>query len=200
LLRRPEGIRPWLKEQMMKKTMIASLAVISVFAATATAFAYGPGPRGGMGYGPGPGAAMDPAVHAERVQARLDDLKAALKLQPEQVAAWDAYEAKLKAEAQTRAQLRQSMWQTRDDAQAFADQRVTMMKHNAQAADEINHLRKALYASLSDEQKATFDQYSVGPRFARGPGGGQGGFGPGDGPRGGGRGPGFGRGGCLGMS
>ncbi len=195
---------------MQAKKTILAVAVVSVFAAAASAFAYGPGAGGGMGFGPGAGmgmgfgpgagAARDPAVHAERMQARLDELKAALKLQPGQQAAWNTYAAKVRTEAQARAQLHQSMWSTRGDAQAMADQRVTMMKHNAQAADEINELRKSLYASLSDEQKATFDQYASGPRFARGPAAGaQPGYGPGYGPRGG-RGPGFGRGGCMGIS
>jgi len=68
---------------------------------------------------------------------------------------------------------------------------VTMLKHKAQAAEEINVLRKALAATLTAEQKATFDQYAMGPRFARGPG-----HGPGPG---GGRGPGYGRG-CTGAA
>ncbi len=188
---------------MQAKTTIVSLAVVSLFAAAASALAYGPGPRGGMGFGPGAGAQMDPAWHVERAQARLDFLKSALKLQPAQLPAWDAYEARVKTEAQTRAQLRESMFAARGDTQAFADQRVTMMKHNAQAADDINQVRKALYASLSDEQKATFDQNAMGPRFARGPAAGaQPGFGPGSGygPGRGGRGSGFGRGGCMGIS
>jgi hypothetical protein len=56
----------------------------------------------------------------------------------------------------------------------MADQRVAMMKHNAQAAEEINGLRKALVATLSAEQKATFEHYAMGPRIARGPGAGPG--------------------------
>jgi hypothetical protein len=187
-----------------KKTFVA-VAVVSLFAAAASALAYGPGPGGGMGigFGPGSGAQFDPALQAERMQARLDELKGALKLQPAQMDAWNAYEAKVRTDAQARAQLHRSMFENRGDAQSMADQRVTMMKYNAQSADEINQLRKALYASLTDEQKATFDRQAVGPRFARGPAaGGQGfgpGYGPGHGPWGGGRGPGFGRG-CIGMT
>lgn len=167
---------------MQARRTIVSVAIVGVFAAAASALAYGPGPRAGDGFGPG--AHMDPAWHSERAQWRLDELKAALKLQPAQRAAWDAYAAKVKSEAQARAQLRQGVWEARGDAQAFADSRMTMMRHNAQAAGEINELRKSLYASLSDEQRATFDQYAMGPRFARGPAGAR---------------PGYGRGGCLGM-
>jgi Spy/CpxP family protein refolding chaperone len=177
-----------------KKTML-SLAVVGAIAAAGAAFAYGPGPQGGgIGMmGPRSGAPMDPALHAERVQARLDALKDALKLQAGQVDAWNAYEARVKSGAEARAQLRQEMQAHRGDPEAMADYRVTMMKHNAQAAEEINGLRKAFVATLTAEQQATFNEYSMSPRFARGPGAGPG-FGPG---AGGGRGPGYGRG-CLG--
>lgn len=193
---------------MQARRTVLALAAVSAVAVAASALAHGPGFDGmgfgagagmGTGFGPGSGAMLNPAVHAERVQSQLEALKGALKLQPAQVAAWNAYEAKVKEDAQARARLHQAMFDNRGDAQAVADQRVTMKKHNAQAADEINSLRKALHASLNDEQKAVFDQYSVGPRFAAGTAGAQRGVGPGYGPRGG-RGPGFGRGGCLGVS
>jgi hypothetical protein len=94
------------------------------------------------------------------------------------------------------------MLDSRGDAQAMADQRVAMMKHNAAAAEEVNELRKALVATLTPEQKATFEQFAPGHRFAGGPGaaGARHGHGHGYGPgAGGGRGPGFGRG-CVGAA
>ncbi len=171
---------------MNARTSILSLAIASLFAAAGTAMAYGPGPHAGMGPR---AAAADPAQHGERVQTRLSTLKDALKLQPGQLDAWNAYEARVAAAAQSRAQMRQSMQDSRGDAQAMADQRVAMMKHNAAAAEEVNTLRKALVATLTPEQKATFEQYAMGQRFAGGPGAGAGG----------GRGPGFGRG-CIGAA
>lgn len=174
---------------MKAKQSVLSLAIVGLLAAAGAALAYGPGPQGGGMRMGGPPA--DAAQHAERMQLRLNTLKEALKLQPNQLDAWSAYEAKVKSEAQARAQMRQVMLGQRGDAQAMADQRVAMMKHNAQAAEEINGLRKALVATLSTEQKATFEQYAVGPRFARGPGAGPG---AGDG-----RGPGHGRG-CTGAA
>lgn len=178
---------------MQAKKSILSLAIVSLFAATGAALAYGPGPQGGGMRMGGPPATA--AEHAERMQLRLGTLKEALKLQPNQLDAWNAYEAKVRAEGQTRFEMRQAM-QQQTDAQAVADQRVAMMKHRAQAAEEINGLRKALVATLTPEQKATFDQYSMGPRMKGGAGaaGGKPGFGPGYGPGpGGGRGPGYGR-------
>lgn len=174
---------------MQAKKSILSLAIVSLFAASAAALAYGPGPQGGGMRMGGPPA--DAAQHAERMQLRLANLKEALKLQPNQLDAWNAWEAKIRAEGQVRFEMRQAMHQFQGDAQAFADQRVAMMKHRAQAAEEINGLRRSLVATLSPEQQTTFDQYAMGPRM-RGGKGAQGGM-PGMGPGGGGRGPGYGR-------
>ena len=177
---------------MKAKKSILSLAVVSLLAAAGTALAYGPGPQGGGLRMGGPPA--DATQDADRMQARLGALKEALKLQPNQLDAWNAYEAKVKAEGQVRFEMRQAMRQQQGDAQALADQRVAMMKHRAQAAEEINGLRKALVATLTPEQKTTFDQYSMGPRMmSRGPcaEGGKPGRGPGPGY---GPGPGGGRG------
>lgn len=124
----------------------------------------GAGPMLGMRSGPNP----------EFAQARLDQLKAALKLQPNQLDAWNAYEARVKAQVDERVKMRETMRSLQSDPQALADQRVAWMKQRAQAAEEINGLRKALYATLTPEQKATFDQFRPGP-------GGMAGYGPGRG-------------------
>jgi hypothetical protein len=188
------AVRQQKENTMQAKKSILSLAIVGLFAAAGAALAYGgPGPQGGGMRMGGPPA--DAAQHAERMQARLGALKEALKLQPNQMDAWNAYEAKVKSEGQARFQMRQAM-QQQTDAQALADQRVAMMKQRAQSAEEINGLRKALVATLSPEQKTTFEQHSMGPRMSRGPGaegGKPGGMGPGYGPGPGGRGPGYGR-------
>ena len=172
---------------MQAKKSILSLAIVSLFAAAGAALAYGPGPQaGGMRMG---GPPVDAAEHAERMQARLTTLKEALNLQPNQLDAWNAYEAKVRAEGQVRFEMRQAMHQ-QTDAQALADQRVEFMKQRAQGAEQVNALRKALVATLTAEQKATFEQYSMGPRMGGGPG--AGGRGPGYGA-GGRHGPGYGR-------
>jgi hypothetical protein len=144
-------IRPSMKEKSMSaRTSILVLAIASLFATAGTALAYGPGPQAGMG----PRAASaEPAQRVERLQTRLAELKEALKLQPGQLEAWNTYEARVTAAAQSRAQMRQSMLDSRGDAQAMADQRVAMMKHNAAAAEEVNELRKALVATLTPEQR-----------------------------------------------
>lgn len=167
-----------------RRSLLAAATAAALAAVAASAWAYGPGMRnqgancpaqadcpmaapgpmagagpvmgpGPMGAGPRGGMRGDPAA----VGARLEQLKAALKLQPNQMAAWDAYEARVKAQAAERAKLRESMANFQGDPQARADQRVALMKQRAAAAEEINGLRKALYGTLSAEQKATFDQH-----------------------------------------
>jgi hypothetical protein len=170
----------------MKARMTLIALALAGAVATTGALAHG-----GMGYGPHGGPGMRGPATPEQATQRLAPLKDALKLQPNQMAAWNAFEGKVKANAQARAKLRESM-PAPANRDAMADFRVSMMKFNAQAADETNQARKALVATLTPEQKATFDSFRPGP-MAGGPGYGQGRHhgGPGYGP-----GP---RGGCMGM-
>jgi hypothetical protein len=143
--------------------------------------------HGGPGMGPHGGRMEGRGPQAEQMGQRLAALKAALNLQPNQMAAWDAFEAKVAANQQARSKLREAM-PARGDRDAMADFRVQMLKFNAQAADEANQARKALVGLLSAEQKQVYDNFRPGP-------------GPMAGQRGEGRGPGHrhgGPGGCVG--
>lgn len=173
---------------MKARNTLLTIAVAGALGALATAaLAHGPGWGGancpaGANYamaGAGPmmgmgGMGMRGGPNPEFAQARLDQLEAALKLQPNQLAAWNAYEARVKAQVDERAKMHEAMQNLQGDPQALADQRVAWMKQRAQAAEEINGLRKAVYATLTPEQKATFDQFRPGP-------GGMAGYGPGRG-------------------
>lgn len=173
---------------MKARMTLIALALAGAVAATGALAHGGFGPGHGAGQGPG---ARGPAT-PEQVTQRLAPLKDALKLQPNQLAAWNAYEGKITANAQARAKLREAM-PAPANRDAMADFRVSMMKFNAQAADETNQARKALVATLSPEQKATFDNFRPGPMAGGGPG-----YGPGHRHGGPGYGPGP-RGGCMGM-
>lgn len=173
----------------MKLMAVALVAALS--AGTALA-------HGGMGYGPHGGTGARGPMTPEQVTQRLAPLKDALELQPSQLGAWNAFEGKITANAQARNKLREAR-PAPTDRDALADFRVTMLKFNAQAAEETNAARKALVATLTPEQKATFDGFRPG----HGPmAGGRGdGYGPGHRHGGGGYGPGYGggpRGGCMG--
>ena len=179
-----------MRKAMMTTAIAAALAVVS--AAAMAHGGQGAGMAGGdcpmmgsgagmQGMGPmgGPGAAGGPGgmrgMRGERMPEiaaqRLAGVKDALKLQPGQVAAWDAFEAKARSTVEARARMRAGMVEHRGNADAMAEHRVTMMKFNAQAAEEMLAARKALVAVLTPEQKATFDQFApgMGP-MARGPG------------------------------
>jgi Spy/CpxP family protein refolding chaperone len=172
---------------MKTRNTVLTIAVAGTLGAIATAaLAHGPHwgnmgancPAGAncmmAGAGPMAGMGMRGGPNPEFAQARLDQLKAALKLQPNQLDAWNAFEARAKAQIEERAKMREAMRNFQGDSQALADQRVEWMKRRAQAAEELNTLRKNLYATLTPEQKATFDQFRPGP-------GGMAGYGPGRG-------------------
>lgn len=163
-----------------RKSLIAAVVLAAFGMTAATALAQGPG-RGADGtpradcplhencpaYGLGSGAGRG-GMQPENVTARLADMKAALALQPDQLAAWDAYAARVQAQAEARAKLREGMYALRGDRQAMSDYRVTMLKQNAEAAEQINTLRKELTATLTAEQRATFDHFRMGPAVGDG--------------------------------
>lgn len=159
-----------------RKTLVSLLSAGALAVAASAALAHGPG------YGWGGGAMMGGSP--EVVTQRLGDLKGALKLTAQQESAWSSYEQAVTRAAAGRAKLFESMQGARGQPDALGDLRVSMMKFNAQSADEINQARKALVATLTPEQKTSFDQFrpGPGPYAGRGPGYGPG-HGPGYGPR-----------------
>lgn len=159
----------------LRRTMMMTMIAASLAAGAGLALAHG-------GHGPGEhcaGAAGAPMANCpagmpggmgmrggmrgpEAATARLAAVKDALKLQPAQTAAWDAYEATLRSTAEARARLREGMLERRGNADAMAEYRVTMSRFNAQAAEEMLAARKAFVAALTPEQKATFDTFGPG--------------------------------------
>lgn len=168
---------------MTGKMKLIAVALAGALATGTTGFAFA---HGGPGMGPHGGRMEGRGPQPEQVGQRLTALKTALNLKPNQQPAWDAFEAKIKANQQARIKLREAM-PAPGDREAIADFRVQMMKFNAQAAEETNQARKALVGLLSAEQKLVYDNFRPGP-------------GPMAGRRGEGYGPGHrqgGRGGCV---
>jgi hypothetical protein len=110
---------------------------------------------------------MDPQQQA----ARLAALKEALKLQPAQMDAWNGFEARVVAQRDARSKQFEQMRKLRDNPDALADFRVAMLQERAQGAAEVNAARKTLVATLTPEQKTTFDNFRRGPMGPGGPGG-----------------------------
>lgn len=150
---------------------VASALASALIAVAATASAHGP--WGGYGRDAGPNmerfGGMGPLAMPEAATARMKALEAALKLQPNQTQAFEAYAAKVRTEAEVRAKFHEGMQSRMGDPEAMRDYRVTVVKHHAEALDELNQLRKGLVAVLTPEQKLVLDRYGMGfgagPRF-----------------------------------
>jgi hypothetical protein len=182
------------KTEDVMKAPSKILVAVAVAAAVGSAFAAGPGWRGGPGpaaaYGPGaencammggPGAGtgygpmmggmgwggrigggmMNPAA----AEARLDNVKGALKITAEQQSAWNAYAGAVKAQAEQRAKFREQMAVT--DPAARAELRNQHFAANTESAKQISAARDALYAALTPEQKASADRLLGFPGVAR---------------------------------
>lgn len=159
-----------------RRTMMAAAVAALLAAVAVPAFSHGPG------YGNGPGMGMRSGAFGgaqpERAKARIEALRSDLKLAPNQTAAFEAWAAKVQTEAEARAKLRTEMQGRLGDPQTMSEFRVTMARHNAEAAQELHTLRTNLYTVLSAEQKKVLDGYGpgagMGQRFGGGPGWGAG--------------------------
>ena len=164
-----------------------TLAVASAFAAQGGA---GPGPGAGpgtgpclgagpgMGYGPGMGMGYGPGLHghgpggwdAEAVGARLDALKAELRITAAQGNAWQAFAGLAQQHVEQRQALRTQLWTQMQDPQTAAtlDRAAfheAMRTLRQQQWDERQAALDGLYAVLTPKQKALAEQ-----RLAGGPG------------------------------
>ncbi len=143
---------------MSPRNTIATLIATTTLSVGSLAFAHSPG----AGPGPGPGhmaGQRGMGMQPEAVNQRLAQVKDALKLSPDQQNAWTSYEQAVKRGADGRAKLHESMQASRGQPDAMGDAHVAMLKFNAQSAEEINNARKALVATLSPEQKTTFESF-----------------------------------------
>jgi len=96
---------------------------------------------------------------ATRAEKRLNDLKAKLKLTPEQTTAWQAFSDKLGAESKDMGTTREKMWK---DQPGTSPERMAKaadaMKERAQTMADMAAATKTFYDVLTPEQKATFDK------------------------------------------
>lgn len=166
-----------MKSMFRKTLLVAGLVTVGVFGATAS-FAHNHGgescgPMGGgmmEGHGGHMGMHGDPA----KMQARMDkhhaELKAKLKLQPNQEAAWATFTAAMKpnfdkADRPDPKKMREEMDklttpQRIDKMQGLMEKRQGEMKKRAEAV-------KTFYAQLNAEQQKTFDKEAM-PRHGFG--------------------------------
>jgi len=165
----------------MKRTLKISLVAAAVTAAlAATVFAQapgqGPGFYGHMGAMRGGPMFGDPSARADQ---HLTYLKERLSITPEQETQWQAYADSVKQQAQTMTSMHAAMQSTPGTSTERMDQHIAFMKLRISSMEAVDGAAKQLYAALTPEQKAVFDQAGPGAGMGPGRGFGPGHFGPG---------------------
>lgn len=152
----------------MKRTykVVAGIAAVLTLAVVGAVQAHpggmGPGMMGPgmgiMGRGMGPMGGMVGANPAAFAESHLATVKAALKITPEQEAAWQTFATKAKQQAETMQALRSKMFETTGPALDRMSQRTETMKQRIGNMETMSAALKDLYAVLTPEQKAVADQ------------------------------------------
>ncbi|QKO20571.1 Spy/CpxP family protein refolding chaperone [Rhodoferax sp. BAB1] len=148
-----------------RKLLLAGLAVVSVFSAAAV-IAGGPacdghgGGRAGMSHGmSGQGPRHASFAPEERATRHLDELKSTLKLQAAQEGAWNAFAAAAQEQAKTMGKARDEMHgkqvQTTPERMDLARK---LAREREQGMDKVAQAMKALYETLTPEQRKVLDQ------------------------------------------
>lgn len=158
----------------MKKTFKTLVLAAALGTAGLVAMAQPMGGSENM-MGQGRHGKMDPAKMEAMVTKRTADLKAQLKLTPEQEPAWNTFVAAMKPDAQampqhpSREELDKLSTPERiDKMRALRDQQHKDMQA---AMDKRDQATKTFYATLNAEQKKTFDaqHLRMGGHDAKGP-------------------------------
>lgn len=139
----------------MKTLSKAILAAIGISLAAAVAAH----PGGGYGMGPGGGksAACARAGGAD-IGARLETLKSELKLTPQQVGAWDAFEKAVRTQWEGKAAMR-GQFRVIEDPNERMDAHIKFMEQRVEGMKVVAEARKELYNTLTPEQKEVADRY-----------------------------------------
>ena len=145
------------------KTILLTGLLASLAALSQAQPAQGPGPGAG---GPGPNSELRGRMQ-ERMGQRATDIKAKLKLTPEQEAAWNTYVAAMKPSATAK-------WPDRAElAKLSTPERLDKMrelrKQRDAEMDRRDDATRTFYATLTAEQKKTFDANTGRPFHRRGP-------------------------------
>ena len=165
-------------KRSLKITLGLAAAVAAGFAASVYAqpMYQGPGFHGGMGAMHGGPMFGDPSARAEQ---HLTYLKGQLSITPAQETQWQAFADAVKQRAQSMVAMHASMQSTASTVTERMDQRIAFMKLGLSNMEAVGNAAKQLYAVLTPEQKAAFDQAAPGAGFGPARGFGPGHFGPG---------------------
>lgn len=174
-------------KSVFKPVLLAGLLSFAAIAGFAQTPGFGPsGPMMGQG-GPmhhqGMGR-MDPARMQAMIDRRLAELKQDLKIAPAQEAAWTTFTAAMKPPVELQAKrpdlAEMAKLTTPERIDKMKAVRTQHMGEMIAAMDQRGDATKALYATLTSEQKAVFDAADM--RHRRSLGGHMGGHWGGKGP------------------
>lgn len=152
-----------------RNLLIASLAGVSILSATAVIAggpgcgSYGPawgsaGP-GMIGHGSGWGGPRHAAFAPEEMAGyQLDGLKRSLKLAGEQEKPWNAFAAAVEKQAKRMGEIRDEMWNSARTMPERLDRAEKFAKERDTAFDEVGKAMKALYETLTPEQRKVLDR------------------------------------------
>ena len=133
---------------------------------------WGPGPQGGPGWAMGPGmiyghggrmmgVGLGGCMSGQWIDGQIAFLKAELKPTDAQTKEWDAFADAMRAHAAQMSGMHKEMWNNDDWSKLTPIERmekhVALMETHLAAAKAMIEAEKPLYASLSDDQKKTFD-------------------------------------------
>ena len=126
------------------------------------------GPGAGMGLG-GPMAEQLHDLLAERFEGGLAFLRTELRIRPDQEAAWTKYTASMQPQSGPWSNPGEDMKKL--SAPERAEKMLEWSKSRQERMGEHVAALKTFYATLTPEQKKTFDEHQAGPRGrGRGPG------------------------------
>jgi len=157
---------------MKRVTTIAVAVGLALGAAVVIAQPYGMG--GGMGPGMMGGGGMGPGMMggSYNVEDRLAAQKSALKITPEQERAWSAYADVAKKQSDAMRAQHDEMWKSAPSSSAERyDLQSKFMQERTKQHEALSAAYKDLYAVLTPEQRAVFDQRPGFGSPMHGPGG-----------------------------
>jgi len=137
--------------------VIASALLASTVHAQAGGKGGGGGQRGGKNRDAATQRASPESLLSDQLDAELNDVRAALKLAPNQAAAWQAYEDRVRDLMSDMTQAPASTPAEQNAIQQIG-RRVDVVRDRLTALEDVADAAKALYGQLTAEQKTIADQ------------------------------------------
>jgi hypothetical protein len=125
----------------------------------------GMGMMGQGGMMDGKDCMMESGMMASRVEGRIAELKAQLKITDAQMPQWNRFAETLRDVAKTMGEMHQDMMQSAQ-SNTLSDRlarREKMLTAHLASVKSLEEALQPLYANLSDEQKKIVDKVTIGP-------------------------------------